>query len=59
MNIKNLKILTFVLFFMSCHVKENTNQDQSVTRDSDSDDITFITVSYTHLRDNENREDLV
>ena len=42
MNIKNLKILTFVLFFMSCHVKENTNQDQSVTRDSDSDDITFI-----------------
>ena len=42
MNIKNLKILTFLLFFMSCHVKENTNQDQSVTRDSDSDDITFI-----------------
>ena len=38
MNIKNLKILTFLLFFMSCHVKENTNQDQSVTRDSDSDD---------------------
>ncbi len=39
---KNLKILTFVLFFMSCHVKENANQEQSVTRDSDSDDITFI-----------------
>tara|TARA_B000000477_G_scaffold100204_1_gene88475 strand:- start:708 stop:1172 length:465 start_codon:yes stop_codon:yes gene_type:complete len=39
---KNLKILTFVLIFMSCHVKENANQDKSVTRDSDSDDITFI-----------------
>ena len=39
---KNLKILTFVLIFMSCHVKENANQDKSVIRDSDSDDITFI-----------------
>ena len=42
MNMKNLKILTFVLIFMSCHVKENANQDKSVIRDSDSDDITFI-----------------
>ena len=39
---KNLKILCFVLFFMSCQVKENINHDQSVTRDSDSDNITFI-----------------
>ena len=42
MNIKNLKILTFLLFFMSCNVKENKNHDQSVTRDFDSDEITFI-----------------
>ena len=39
---KNLKILSFVLFLMNCQLKENTNQDQSVTRDSDSDNITFI-----------------
>ena len=59
MNIKNIKILTFVLFFMSCHVKEDTTQDQSVTRDSDSDDITFIIDLSVNDNTVENLEDFI
>ena len=50
---KNLKILSFVLFLMNCQLKENTNQDQSVTRDSDSDNITFI----INLKVNDNTDE--
>ena len=50
---KNLKILSFVLFLMNYQLKENTNQDQSVTRDSDSDNITFI----INLKVNDNTDE--